>query len=108
MIQNVINIIKKLDKISLRFDFPNSKKILQFDEHHSQILKEIIKKDFNILKVRQEKEIYFWILIKQILIFDFRFLTYCKNYIKFTSPKIIITFIDTNMQFYELKKSSKI
>jgi surface carbohydrate biosynthesis protein len=107
MIKQILNIIKKFNKISLRFDLPNSKKILQFDETHSQILRQIIKKDFNILKVRDEKEIYFWIFIKQIIFFDFRFLTYCKNYIKYTSPKVIITFIDTNIQFYELKNNFK-
>ena len=44
--------------IKLRFDLPR-KKIILFDETHSKILKEIINKDFNILKVREEKEIYF-------------------------------------------------
>ena len=89
MIKQILNIKKKFNKISLRFDLPNSKKILKFDATHSQKLNQIIKKDFNILKVRDEKEIYFWIFIKQIIFFDFRFLTYCKNYIKYTSPKLV-------------------
>jgi surface carbohydrate biosynthesis protein len=107
MIRKILNIIKIFYKIKLRFDLPASKKILLFDEVHSQILREIIKKDFNILKVRDEKEIYFWILIQQIIFFDFKFLTYCKNYIKYTSPKVVITFIDTKIQFYELKNKFK-
>ena len=107
MIKKIIDIVKKIYKIKLRFDFPISKKILLFDEMNSSILQETIKKDFNILKVRYEKEIYFWIFLKQIIFFDFKFLTYCKNYIKFTSPKIIITFIDNNIDFYELKNSFK-
>lgn len=107
MIMNIINIIKIFYKIKFRLDLPASKKILLYDGVHSQILKEIIKKDFNILRVRDEKEIYFWILIKQIIFFDFTFLTYCKNYIKYTSPKVVITFIDTKIQFYELKNEFK-
>ena len=105
MIKKIIYKVQKLCKIKFRFDFPLPKKILLFDEIHSLTLREIIKKDFNILKVRDEKEIYFWIFFKQIIFLDFTFLTYCKNYIKFISPKIIITFVDTNIQFYELKNN---
>jgi surface carbohydrate biosynthesis protein len=107
MIKNILKKFKKLFKIKFRFDFPKSKKILLFDEIHSSILKEIIKKDFNILKARDELEIYFWIFFKQIIFFDFRFNTYCKNYIKFTSPKIVITFNDNYIQFYKFKKELK-
>ena len=107
MIKKFFSILKILSKIKFRFDFPSSKKILLFDETHSISLKKIIKINFNILKVRDEKEIYFWIFLKQIIYFDFKFITYCKNYIKFISPKIIITFIDTNREFYELKNFFK-
>ena len=104
MIKNIINTIKK----NIRFDLPKlKKKILLYDEMHSSILREIINKDFDIIKVRNEKEIYFWIFLKQIIFLDFNFLTYCKNYIKYTSPKIIITFIDTDIRFYKLKESFK-
>ena len=98
MIKKFFSRLKILSKIKFRFDFPSSKKIS---------LKKIIKINFNILKVRDEKEIYFWIFLKQIIYFDFKFITYCKNYIKFISPKILITFIDTNREFYELKNFFK-
>ena len=102
MIKKIISIIHKISKTKFRFDFPLSKKILLFDHAHSLILMKIVKKkDVNVLKVRAEKEIYFWIFLKQIIFFDFKFLTYCKNYIKFTSPKIMITFIDTNIQLHQ-------
>mgnify|MGYP006075128985 CR=1 FL=1 len=107
MIKKITGIIKKIYKIKIRFDFPNSKKILIFDDIFSSLLQEIIKKDFNILKVREEKEIYFWILFKQIIFFDFKFFTYCKNYIKYTSPKVVITLVDTNINFYKLKNGFK-
>lgn len=107
MVKKIIKKIKNFYKIKFRFDLPISKKILIFDEMNSSILKNIIKKDCSILKVRDEKEIYFWIFLQQIIFFDFKFFTYCKNYIKFTSPKVIITFIDNNIDFYRLKKNFK-
>ena len=97
-------IIDKLKNYSVRFDSPALKQILLYDETHSDVLKEIIKKDFNVIKVRNKKEIHFWIVLRQIIFFDFSFLTYCKNYIKYSAPKIVITFIDNDMKFYELKK----
>ena len=106
MYKKIINIIKLFFKIKFRFDFPKKKKLLLFDEIHSSVLRDIIKKDFNILKIRSKK-IYFWIYLKQIIFFDFTFKTYCKNYIKFTSPKVIITFNDARFQMYELKNNFK-
>ena len=107
MLKKTINLYNQLCKVKFRFDFPAKKKIILFDDAHSEILKEIIKNKFNILKIQGEKEIYFWLFIKQIVFFDFKFMTYCKNYIKYISPKVIITFIDTNIDFYELKDGFK-
>ena len=103
LLKKILNICNQIYKVRLRFDLPIKNKILLFDETHSNTLREIVNKDFNILKVRSEKEVYFWILLRQVIIFDFKFVTYCENYIKFISPKIIITFIDTNIDFYKLK-----
>jgi surface carbohydrate biosynthesis protein len=106
MITKIINTIKKFHKIKFRFDLPKSKKILLFDEIHSLFLKKIIRRDFNTLFVRK-KEMYFWIYLKQIIHFDFTFKTYSNNYIKYTSPKVIITFNDARLEIYELKKIFK-
>ena len=107
MLKKTINLYKKIKKVKLRFDLPIKEEVLLYDELHSWILKETIKKKFNVLKVRDEKEIYFWIFLKQIILLDFKFITYSINYIKYISPKIIITFIDTNIDFYELKDTFK-
>jgi len=104
MLFRFTNLIKSFYRIKIRFDFPQKKKIVIFDETNSLILREILGQEFNILYTR-DKEIFFWIIIKQIFVLDFKFLTYCKNYIKFVSPKIVITTIDNNIQFYELKKN---
>ena len=106
MITFIIKKIKKLNNINFRFDLPESKKILQYDELHSDILKKIIKRDFNIMP-RHKTEIYFWIFIKQVFFFDFSFLTYFKNYVKFTSTKIVITLIDNDLFYYTLKDHLK-
>ncbi len=106
MIKFFFKKIKKLHTLKIIFHLPKRKSILLYDEVHSLILRETIKKDFNILKTR-ELEIYFWIFLKQIILFDFKFSTYCKNYINFTKPKVIITFNDRKPRFYEFKNSFK-
>jgi len=105
LFKNYIKLYNQLCKIKFFFNLPEKKKILLYDDTNLWVLKKITNEKFNILKTREEKEIYFWILIKQIIFFDFKFTTYCKNYIKFTTPKIVITFIDTNIDFYQLKNS---
>ena len=100
------NLIIKFKNFKLRFDLPSKKKIIQYDELHSLVLKKIIKRDFNIIPTRK-KDIYFWIFLKQILYFDFTFKTYIINYIKFTQAKILITQIDNDIVFYKLKNCIK-
>jgi hypothetical protein len=102
MINFIIKKIRKFNNIKFRFDLPKKKNILQYDELQSGFLKKIIKRDFNIMP-RHKPEIYFWIFIKQTLFFDFTFLTYFKNYIKITSPKIVINLIDNDFSYYKFK-----
>lgn len=102
MFKNLKLKFKNFSNIKLRFDFPTKKKIIQYDELYSSVLKKIIKNDFNIIPTRK-KEIYFWIFLKQIFFFDFTFKTYIINYTKFTQAKIIITQIDNDIVFYKLK-----
>jgi len=106
LFKKTINLFNQFCKVKIRFDLPIKKKIILFDEY-SEVLGEIIKDKFNIFKTRDEKEIYFWIFIKQIIFFDFKLITYCKNYIKFISPKIVMTFVDNNIDFFKLKESFK-
>lgn len=107
MFKNFFIKIKLFLRIKFRFDLPKKNSLLLFDEIHLSILKKIIKKEFNILKLRDDKEIYFFIFIKQIFLLDFTFKTYCINYIKFTSPKVVITLNDSRLEMYDLKKYFK-
>ncbi len=99
---NIVNKIKSLSKVKFRFDLPKSNEILQLDENNSASLKKAIKRDFNIVPQRK-REIYFWIFVRQIIFLDFTFSTYLKNFIKYTSTKIVITLIDNSINFYKLK-----
>ena len=104
MFKKIFEIIKFINNIKLCFDLPKSKKILLYDEGHNELLKKTIKEDFNILNIRNKK-VYVLIFLKQIVYFDFKFSTYCKNYIKFTSPKIVITLNTKREEFFRLKDS---
>ena len=87
MLSEIVSRIKLLLRIKFSFDLPKKNNILLYDEVHASILREIIKKDFNILELRENKKIYFWIFLKQIFYFDFSFFTYSSNYIKFISQR---------------------
>ena len=67
MFKRIQKISHALTQLNLRFDLPIKRKIILFDDQHSSILKEIVNKDFNILYIREKKQIYFWILLKQII-----------------------------------------
>ena len=69
MIENLINKIKRLNKTKFRFDLPMRNKILQYDEINSNILKLIIKKNFNIMP-RHNPEIFFWIFLKRVVFLE--------------------------------------
>ena len=71
----MINILRKILKLKFRFNLPDSKKILLFDG--PKILREIIKKDFNI-KVRDDKEIYFGFYLDKLLFWTLNLLLVVK------------------------------
>ena len=58
MIKKTFNKIKKFSNIKIRFDLPKSKEILLFDEIYALVLKEIIKKDFSILRIPRKIDLY--------------------------------------------------
>ena len=90
------------------FSFLVSKEVLIYDQVSLPILKHIFKnKDYNVYYNRMER-VNFWILI--FTLFKFKFSNFKElkkqykiNYIYSCSPKIIITFIDNNPAFFELK-----
>ena len=83
---------------------PKKVDILFYDYSMSDIIKDKLSNyKYDILYLRGEK-LNIYIIIKLILSFQYKnlFLSYCKLYIQFSHPKIIITAIDNNINFYKL------
>lgn len=84
---------------------PSKKKILLFDIHTREVM-ENINKNYNILYIRGEKY-YLWPLVKTIFKFNFSSIGYYKEVISSLNPNLIITTIDNEIAFYNLKKFFK-
>lgn len=82
---------------------PQKKKILIYDASNSKlIVNYLYKKDYEVLYTRREKFSLF-IILKCLLKKKFSFREYYVEYIKYVNPKLIITYVDNNPFFYELK-----
>ena len=82
---------------------PQKKRILIYDANNSKlIINYLYKKDYEVLCTRREKFSLF-IILKCLLKKKFSFREYYIEYIKYVNPKIVITYIDNNPFFYELK-----
>ena len=85
---------------------PSSKKILIYDASHSHLLKRFFKnkKDIGILHTRLEV-INLFILLKCILKKNFKFKakSYFQEYVDYVKPKVLITMIDNDINFYQIK-----
>lgn len=95
------------------FTKPTEKKVLIYDDVGSKYLKIYFKrKDLAILNTRildqsindfKKKELNLFIVFKMLLNFQFSFSRYKELYLKFVNPKYIVTFIDNNFGFYNIK-----
>ena len=100
----LINRLKKLIKARYYYSIPKKSKILFFDGNNIEIVKKQFKKnDYEILNVRGEK-LNMNIILKMLLNFKFSLKYYIYLYIKAVKPKIVITFTDKSIFFYQLKK----
>jgi len=92
--------------IKINFLPPKKKKILIFDRNFDSgsFFKLFNKKECSILDVRYESiNIFILLLVFFKSFFKDIKKKYLIEYIKFVSPKIVVTFIDNNFFFYELK-----
>ena len=95
-------------KIKFTTEIPR-KKNLVFDLNSEKILSNILKDDFNILPTRLEKISLIVLLYSLVINFKRYFkikkiyFNYLKSYIKLSNPEYLITFIDNDKRFYELK-----
>ncbi len=96
--------ILTLIRLRISFRILKEKKFLIFDAEESSHLFNYLKKnETEILNTRKEI-INFWILLKCFFNFKLSYKYYLIFYIKTIKPKIIITLIDNNLFFYEIKK----
>ena len=87
---------------------PKKKKILIYDASNSKlIINYLYKRDYGVLCTRRE-EFSLFIIFKCLVKMKFSFREYYIEYIKYVNPKLIITYIDNNPFFYELKNRLKI
>jgi len=102
-LKNFYNLLEKFLKIQFEIKLPKKNKILIFDKEGSDILKKTLGlKSFEILHVRNEKinlVVVFLLAIKLKL----NYFNYYLKIIELTDPKLVLTFIDNNINFYKLK-----
>ena len=99
--------MSKLAKVILiffkcKFDFKKVKKekLLIFDSLSLELVSKF--KKFEILDVRY-KVFNFWLLLENFLNLKFTFKDYILAFISKVNPKVVLTFIDNYLFFYELK-----
>lgn len=99
--------ILKLFKANFYFKKPFKKDIIIFDKVGSEVIQSYLKGKALVLEVRLES-INIFILLKTILNFKSdksALQNYIFNFIVYVNPKFIVTHIDNNEFFFELKKS---
>lgn len=87
------------------FSKPKSSEIVLFDREGSEDFFEYLNnREYQILDVRGES-INMLVLMKSVLKYgmNINMKFYCLEYIKFVKPKLILTFIDNTVTFYQLK-----
>lgn len=88
------------------FSRPPQKKILIFDRNFPNLFIKTFKKNkYEIMDVRKES-INLFVLFYTFINYGLKNIkkNYIISYIKLVNPKIVITFIDNNFFFYEIKK----
>ena len=106
MNNNFLKIFKILFFSKISFFKPQKKKILLYDGEDLKLAEKVLGKNFQVLHTRYEK-FYLNILIKTFLKHGFKsnYLKYCGEFKNFVNPKIIITFNDNSINFFNLDKN---
>lgn len=100
---NIFHLLKKFAKAKYYFLLPPKKDILIFDTHGADLISSILPKNsYHILPARYES-FNFLFLINCLFSFQISLRSYVQKYIDYINPKILITYIDNNPLFYELK-----
>tara|TARA_B100001057_G_scaffold486359_1_gene567435 strand:+ start:538 stop:1671 length:1134 start_codon:yes stop_codon:yes gene_type:complete len=87
------------------YDFlpPKKNEVLVYDYHSKDAVSKILKtQKISFLSTRKER-INLYVVFKTFLELKFKYFDYIINFIKFVNPKILITSIDNNKEFYRIK-----
>lgn len=101
---NFLSLLKKI--VKFEFSPPTPKKILIYDVSHYSLLKKFFKNEnqIGILHTRLEV-INLFILLKCIFKMNFKLKakSYFQEYVNYVRPKILITMVDNDINFYQIK-----
>lgn len=98
--------IKKIKKISIFL--PKKKDFLILDKPGASLIIKLIKKDsYEILDLRSELNVTILLLSLLNLKKEKLSKKYIDQYIKIVNPKVVLSFIDNNIDFFEIKKNIK-
>ena len=99
----MLRYLKILFEASYDFLPPKKNEVLVYDYHSKDAVNKILKTQrISFLSTRKER-INLYIVFKTFLEFKFKYFDYIINFIKFVNPKILITSIDNNKEFYRIK-----
>lgn len=107
IIKSFFIFFKFLLKSKWKFSLPKKNKFVLVDGLYNPFLEYLKKKDFTIL-YRRGEEINFAIILKCLLKFKFTTLDYFVEFIRYVSPKLILTAFDYHTIFYKLSKRTGI
>ena len=92
----------KIFNKSISFKIPRKSSVILYGKS-SKVLKKTLNEKYTSKICIDRNEINLFIFILTLLNGRISFLNYVKTFIKFVDPKIIITFVDTDIDFYKLK-----
>lgn len=100
----IVGLIRRLQRLSTRkiiWSRPKRRPVLLIDPSGIDIITQFIAiKDVEFLNL---EETNIWIFIRTILRMQFSTSAYIVAYIEMTQPKVVMTFIDNDVNFYKLK-----
>jgi surface carbohydrate biosynthesis protein len=101
MISKIRSVLRVLRRTHITFHFPRPVAIVQIHIDGSEILTQYV--DLNSISVVDPSGLNFWILLRCLVRGKFHMLEYSAEVIRVQQPRVVITFIDNDTNFYLLK-----
>ena len=102
MLKKLNYFLKKLFEKSYSFKIPSQSSILLY-RHSRELEKTLNKHDLSKLIIDRREINLFILIVTFFFTGKISFINYVKTFIKVVNPKIVITFIDNDINFYKLK-----